>query len=556
VRQAKDNNQVPARYYRPEQVVCPRCGQTLKRCYPLWRKYVVFLDGRYLVVSLGYSCQNLKCAWRDRVYESQAARRLTVRGSSFALEVIVQIGLWRFWKRWTVAQIHEMLTQERHMLISEREVLYLIEVFLVLLRCTYDLRLAEHAAYFRQHGLFVAIDALKPEKGNTALYVVRELKFGLILHQAALLSTAHQTLATQLLQPVKDLGYRVRGLVSDDEKALQLAAAVVFPGVAHQTCQLHCLCDAARPIAAADQAFKKALKQAIRGPFYSVCRAIDQLAADDPCLPVLRTYADLIRTTLTEGSKPPFALGGLRVFEDLTRLEASLLRSRKKGAIRFWINSWPSFNVVARSRLSTTVSSVNGIGWSNWSAGWIRPSKPISHAPRAVRSSGTSKTFWPSWNNMPKRALPMPRWWRISAQPSSNGGRDSAHVRRAAAVGRCVACYAWPERWRTNNDLESFFGRLRTRQRQIHGRKSVHEFILRYGEWAIYIDPAESFDQVLQRFQQFDQAKFDAETARFRTAQLKLRVQYRFRHNPRRCLKELEQQWDAAIHYKSRKSAV
>jgi len=70
------------------------------------------------------------------------------------------------------------------------------------------------------------------------------------------------------------------------------------------------------------------------------------------------------------------------------------------------------------------------------------------------------------------------------------------------------------------------------------------------------IDPTESFDQVLQRFQQFDQAKFDAEVARFRTAQLKLRVQHRFRHNPRRCLKELEQQWDAAIHDKSRKSAV
>ena len=51
---------------------------------------------------------------------------------------------------------------------------------------------------------------------------------------------------------------------------------------------------------------------------------------------------------------------------------------------------------------------------------------------------------------------------------------------------------AWPERYRTNNDVETFFGRLRTRQRQIHGRKSVHEFILRYGEWALFIDPTES----------------------------------------------------------------
>jgi hypothetical protein len=162
-------------------------------------------------------------------------------------------------------QIHETLTQVHHLPISEREVLYLIEVFLVLLRCTYHLRLEGHAAYFRRHGVYIAIDALKPEKGNWALYVVRELRFGLVLHQVSLLSTAHQTLAEHLLQPVKDLGYRVRGLVSDDEKALRLAVAIVFPGVSHQTCQSHCLRDAALLIVEADQAFKKALKRNYSG---------------------------------------------------------------------------------------------------------------------------------------------------------------------------------------------------------------------------------------------------------------------------------------------------
>ncbi len=117
---------------------------------------------------------------------------------------------------------------------------------------------------------------------------------------------------------------------------------------------------------------------------------------------------------------------------------------------------------------------------------------------------------------------------------------------------RLFACYAWPERYRTNNDLETFFGRLRTRQRQIHGRKSVHEFILRYGEGAVFIDPAETFDQVVQRFQQFDQARFDQEYARFLIAQRRLQVLHRFRHHPRRCLKQLEQQWAEAIRRKSR----
>jgi hypothetical protein len=116
---------------------------------------------------------------------------------------------------------------------------------------------------------------------------------------------------------------------------------------------------------------------------------------------------------------------------------------------------------------------------------------------------------------------------------------------------RLFRCYAWPERYRTNNDLETFFGRLRTRQRQIQGRKSVHEFVIRYGEWAVFIDPAESYEQVLHRIQRFKQEEFDHEYGRFLQAQQRIRVLYRFRHRPRHCLKELEQQWAEAIRHKS-----
>jgi len=427
VRRAKDNREVPKRYYRPEQTTCPRCERILKRCYPLWRKYMVFLNGRYLVVSMGYRCPNPKCAGYKRVYASQAARRLTVRGSSFALEVVVQIGYWRFWKRWTVTQIHEVLTQERHVPISEREVLYLIGVFLVLLRCTYPLRLEEHAAYFRRYGLFLSIDALKPEKGNTALYVARELKFGMVLQVTPLLSADHQTLERRVLQPVKARGYRMRGIVSDDEKALQIAVVHVFPGVRHQTCQVHGLRDAATPIVEADQAFKKALKQAIRAPFYEVCRAISQLMPEDPCQAVLNIYAELIRSTLTEGSKPPFALGSLRVFEDLTRLEASLTRSHKKGAIRSWISCWPWSNAADHLQRSIGVSSVNGTGWSSWSGASTRR-KTVSRAPRGAVSNARSRTSWPNWKRMPSNILTRLKWSRISAPPSGNAGHGSSRA--------------------------------------------------------------------------------------------------------------------------------
>jgi Transposase, Mutator family len=429
VRRAKDNHDVPNRYYRPERMQCARCRQYLKRCYPLWRKYVVFLEGRYLVVSMGYSCQNPKCTQYGRVYASQAAQRLTLRGSSFALEVTVQIGYWRFWRRWTVTQIHEALTQERGLPISEREVLYLSGVFLVLLRCTHHLRLEEHAADFRYHGLFLALDALKPEKGNAALYVVRELQFGLVLHVRSLLSADHKTLERQLLQSVKDLGYRIRGVVSDDEKALVIAVARTFPRVPHQTCQIHCLRDAARPLAEADRAFKKALKKAIRRPFYAACRALkEQGAPTDPCAQVLNTSADLMRSTLTEGSKPPFALGGLRVFEDLARLEASLQRSRQKGAIRSWINWRRWLHSADHLRHNIGNSNANEAGWGNWSVDSIRRRLRGNRAQPVSRSSAKSKSFSPNWNSTRQTVPTMRVWSRTSVQPSVNAGRGSSGV--------------------------------------------------------------------------------------------------------------------------------
>jgi hypothetical protein len=433
MRQAKSRQGVPTYYYRPEQTMCPFCKQPLKRRYAVGRKYVVFLTGRTLVINLGYHCPDPRCAGHDQTYTSAAARRLTLRGSSFALEVIVQIGYWRFWKRWTVAQIHEVLIQERHIPISEREVLYLIGVFLVLLRCTYHLRLEEQAAYFRRHGLFLSLDALKPEKGNTALYVVRELKFGLVLNVTPLLSADHLTLERRVLRPVKALGYRVRGVVSDDEKAIILAVAHSFPGVCHQTCQSHCLRDAATLIVEADQIFKKALKQAIRAPFYTVCRALSQLAPEDPCAVVLSTYAELIRSTLTEGSKPPFALGGLRVFEDLGRLEASLLRSRERGGTRSWINSWRWFNAVRPSPQSIGGSNANAIGWWNWIGDWTRR-RTANPAQRGAASSAKSRTFWPNWKPTPNTTPMRPKWSHISAPPFANAGLGSLR----AMAGRNV----------------------------------------------------------------------------------------------------------------------
>ena len=106
-------------------------------------------------------------------------------------------------------------------------------------------------------------------------------------------------------------------------------------------------------------------------------------------------------------------------------------------------------------------------------------------------------------------------------QHAEHHPQDAAVVTHISATfahrwPRLFACYAWPERYPTNNELETFFGRLRTRQRQTNGHKSTHDFILRYGEWAVFVDPQESFEQVLNRIQQFKQKSLIASTLDFR----------------------------------------
>ena len=427
MRRAKDNRRIPRRYYYPERTQCRRCRHGLKRAYPVWRKYIVCLSGRYLVISVGYWCRHPTCPYakQKRRFASQEAEALTVRGSSFALEVLGQIGYWRFWQRWTVTQIHEVLTQERYLPISERAGLYLIGVFLVLLRCTSHGRLEAHAPYFRRQGLFLSLAALQPEKGNTALDVARELKFGLGLQVMLLLSADHRTVERRVLQPVTALGYRLRGVVSEDEQALHLAVAQAFPGVRHQTCQWQCLREAATLSVEADQAGKKALKQAMRAPFYAVCRALNQLAPADPCSVVLSTYAELIRSTLPEGSKPPFALGGLRVFADLACLAAALKRNRKQGTLPCWSSCWPWCNTAGRLRRSSAASNPTVTGWSSWSGG-LTPPKTLRRTQPGAVSNDRSRISWPNWKRTLGTTPTRPRWSRLSAPPSRNGGPASS----------------------------------------------------------------------------------------------------------------------------------
>jgi len=108
-------------------------------------------------------------------------------------------------------------------------------------------------------------------------------------------------------------------------------------------------------------------------------------------------------------------------------------------------------------------------------------------------------------------------------------------------------CYRVPQLPASNNAHELFFNHFKQRQRRVTGRKSVEQFVLRYGPYAAYLDPRESLADLFGRLPQVDAVTFAEARRKVRTHQARLHQPYRFRRQPKRYLKELETRWASAI---------
>jgi hypothetical protein len=328
-------NNVPRRSYRPKQEICPKCHGILKRSHILWRKQIIMLDGPVHVTSWGYSCPNSGCPNANVIYRSSEAEGLHLRKRQFGRDVIVNVGYRRFWYHQTMYEIHDWLIQDLQLTVSQRQVLNLIADFLALLRAAQLVKVRDQLKKLKY--LLIGVDGMQPEKGNTCLYIVRELQLDLTLLAENLDESSDETIRVRLFQPLKALAKEMdlpwHGIVSDAQDTIRTAVAKELPGVPHQACQSHCLRKAGDLTFNADRNMKKRLKATFRQRLRRVEQRIARLPETDPYRSVLADYADAMRSTLLQGGVAPFELGGLQVFDDLTALVDSLARCQEKGGI-------------------------------------------------------------------------------------------------------------------------------------------------------------------------------------------------------------------------------
>jgi len=108
-------------------------------------------------------------------------------------------------------------------------------------------------------------------------------------------------------------------------------------------------------------------------------------------------------------------------------------------------------------------------------------------------------------------------------------------------------CYNVPGLPATNNDLEGFFGQLKTNQRRITGRKSVNSFVLRYGAYATFVDRSESKADLLGRLRQVDRAAYQRERQHLQRILAEQQDYHRFCHDLDMAVLDLETEWQAAV---------
>ncbi len=77
---------------RPEISQCPHCETKLAYSHPVWAKPIYELTGARFVTSLGFRCPNPGCPQPKTVYRPALGESLSIKGSTYGLDVVVHLG--------------------------------------------------------------------------------------------------------------------------------------------------------------------------------------------------------------------------------------------------------------------------------------------------------------------------------------------------------------------------------------------------------------------------------------------------------------------------------
>lgn len=572
--------------YHPELSACPVCGGPLMLAnYLLGDKTVQTLTAVVSVASRPARCADPQCAGASMCLRSAAGQQIALPAVTYGYDVVVRIGWWRQTRCATYREIHADLTPQIQ--IAESQVRHLYQqVYLPLLACHERQQTARltHAAT-THGGLVIALDGLAPEGGEPQLWCMRELLTGVVL-RSGWLSRQDQTAFEGFLQPLQDLAWPIRALVSDKQRGLVPAVATVLPSTPHQFCQSHYLRNLAAPLAETDATMAVALRHAVRqelGPLLLRDQPPDPAQpgvltmtgllvtpppipnADappgpesEPCAPVAPCPPDLgappcdgrvpcdhdaqiaadvvtqllrrTRYLLTLNGRPPVRLAGIETYaglEEVVARSGRLLAHRDDPQLARLMHGIAD----ALVPLAATVAAIQiGAGWLARITAILNPVQ--EPAPTAAQVAQQLQ------DGLDQLDLD------VTTPVLVGFRRHLQKVSRSYWPG-LFHCYDHTDIPRTNNGMESHFRDTQRRVLRTTGQKGRTRRILhRSGAWELLSRPPTEAACV-EAVRQIAPADLAAERQRLRQQRERFRLHTRSQRQTTAQLDRLEQQWFA-----------
>jgi hypothetical protein len=560
----------PREYYSKKPIVytfelsiCPECDGRLNIAYTSQPKTVQTMGSVMTVAHRSRRCENPCCGRYGRICKSAQWQQIAPVYCTYGYDVITQIG----WQRQThydrFETIHTGLRPRLQ--ISESQVRHLYhERYLPLLACHERQYLEELRAISEHSGLILSTDGLAPEGGEPQLWVVRELQLGLTL-RSGWLSCQDRDTFVNFLQPIADLGLRVRAVISDKQRGLEPAVPIVFPQAKHGFCQTHYLSNAAELVSNADQAMKVALRKTVRSEVGDLIRrekveqtgvltvtgliptpvqeiaepneaqALPPADTSDPILneheAIVEDVLRRVRYLLTLKGRPPLRLAGVEMYERLTEVKTCLdalldhrtdsrlakLRQGLRVALVFVQTDYPELRQAAN--------------WLKHIAALLDPEgKPDRSGAQVQRDMFA---YLQDIQRESQHSPRLRRFYHKIQRTTLNYTPGLFH------------CYDVPGLPRTNNDRESEFRDLNRRLLSTTGQRGlVKRIIQRVGAWELIPRP-DSLRDTLNALSHVDPDEFSQERQRIRQHRARFRLHTRSAKRSRAQLAQLEQRWQA-----------
>ncbi len=532
---------------------CPACKGRMKVADVSGPKMVQTMQGVMAIAHLPKCCVDPACGGYPLKWPSAKWQQIAPRSCTYGYDVIAQVGWLRQTGKEPFAAIQTHLAKRMH--ISETQVRSLYHGrYLPLLACHERQARDQLWAVAAQTGLILSLDGLAPEGGEPQLWVVRELHSGLTLRSGWLARQDEGTFI-HFLQPIADLGLWVRAILSDKQRGLVPAVAVVFPHAKHSFCQMHYLQNAAAPVAEADEGMKMALRQGVRQEIGDLirqekvanggvltttgwvpspqparlCPPSLPAAQEQECESIRQDMRRRIRYLLTLKGRPPFRLAGIEMFERLCEVKDCLERLIAQ-------HPDPGLQPLHQGLQKAIQSAQADYPDLRQAADWLRGiSNLLDPAGKPARSGIQVQQEVTAYLEA------------MQAQTQDHP-RLQAFYQRIEKTTRSYEpglfhCYDVPGLPRTNNDRESEFRDLNRRLLATTGQKGlVRRILQREGAWEIIPRPP-SVDTTVKALSQVDPDEFQKERQRVWEHRNRFRLYLRSQKQSRAQLNRLEQRW-------------